>query len=75
MAKKKKRNNKINSKEKVRANLTIITYTAFLGLIIFAIVYNTIKNQLMNTWYWGIIGALIAGIVISIKWYFGDKND
>ena len=74
MARKKKRNNPYNYKEKVRASLTIITYVAFLGLIIFAIVYNTIKNQLMNTWYWGVIGALIAGIVISIKWFFGGKK-
>lgn len=74
MVRKKKKNNLTYSEEKVRAILTIITYIAFLGLIVFAIIYNTIKNQLMNTWYWGIIGALIAGIVISIKWYFGGKK-
>lgn len=61
-------------KEIVRAILTVVTYMAFLGLIIFAIVYNTLKNQLMNTWYWGVIGALIAGIVISVKWFFGGRK-
>ena len=61
-------------KEIVRAILTVVTYIAFLGLIIFAILYNTLKNQLMNTWYWGVIGALIAGIVVSIKWFFGGRK-
>ena len=61
-------------KEIVRAILTLVTFIAFLGLIVFAIVYNTLKNQLMNTWYWGVIGALIAGIVISVKWFFGGKK-
>ena len=61
-------------KETTRAILTIITYVAFLGLIVFAIVYNTIKNQIMDKWYWGVIGALVAGIVISIKWFFGGKK-
>ena len=61
-------------KEIVRAILTVVTFIAFLGLIIFAIVYNTLKNQLMNTWYWGVIGALIAGIVVSVKWFFGGKK-
>lgn len=61
-------------KEITKAILTVITYIVFLGLIVFAIIYNTIKNQLMNTWYWGVIGALIAGIVISIKWFFGGKK-
>jgi hypothetical protein len=28
----------------------------------------------MNTWYWGVIGALIAGIVVSVKWFFGGKK-
>jgi uncharacterized BrkB/YihY/UPF0761 family membrane protein len=63
-----------DTKENVRAILTVVTYVAFLGLIVFAIVYNTLKNQLMNTWYWGVIGALIAGIVVSVKWFFGGKK-
>jgi len=75
MATKDKKNSQQKDiKEIVRAILTVVTYMAFLGLIIFAIVYNTLKNQLMNTWYWGVIGALIAGIVISVKWFFGGKK-
>ena len=73
-AKNKKAPQKKDIKEIVRAILTVVTYMAFLGLIVFAIVYNTLKNQLMNTWYWGVIGALIAGIVISVKWFFGGKK-
>ena len=73
-AKNKKAPEKKDIKEIVRAILTVVTYMAFLGLIVFAIVYNTLKNQLMNTWYWGVIGALIAGIVISVKWFFGGKK-
>ncbi len=72
--KNKKAPQKKDIKEIVRAILTVVTYMAFLGLIVFAIVYNTLKNQLMNTWYWGVIGALIAGIVISVKWFFGGKK-
>ena len=63
-----------NIKEITRAILTVITYIAFLGLIVFAIVYNTLKNQLMDRWYWGVIAVLVAGIVISIKWFFGGKK-
>ena len=62
------------TKEKVRAILTVVTYIAFLGLIVFAIVYNTMKNQIMDKWYWGVIGALVAGLVISLRWYFGGKK-
>ncbi len=74
--KKQDSNNKTekNIKETVKAILTVITFIAFLGLIIFAIIYNTIKNQLMNTWYWGVIGALVAGLVVSVKWFFGGKK-
>ncbi len=63
-----------NIKEIVKAILTVVTFVAFLGLIIFAIVYNTVKNQIMDKWYWGVIGALIAGLVISVKWFFGGKK-
>ena len=60
--------------KKVKAILTVITYIAFLSLIVFAIIYNTIQNQLMDKWYWGVIGALVAGLVISVKWFFGGKK-
>ena len=61
-------------KEVVRAILTVVTFIAFLGLIVFAIVYNTMKNQIMDKWYWGAIGGLIVLIGISVKWYFGGKK-
>jgi O-antigen/teichoic acid export membrane protein len=62
------------TEETVRAILTVVTFIAFLGLIIFAIVYNTIKNQIMDKWYWGAIGALIVGIGVSVRWYFGGRK-
>jgi len=74
MNKNKKSPKEKNIKEITRAILTVITYVAFLGLIIFAIVYNTLKNQIMDKWYWGVIGVLVAGIVVSIKWFFGGKK-
>jgi len=74
MVKNKKENNSERIKDITRAILTIITFIAFIGLIVFAIVYNTINNQLMDKWYWGIIGALVAGLIISVKWLFGGKK-
>jgi len=77
MDKKEKKIITVNSekiKEIVRAILTVFTFFVFLGLIAFAIVYNTMNNQIMDKWYWGSIGALIVLIGVSVKWYFGGKK-
>jgi len=69
---------KEENKEIIRVWLTIISFTFFLILIGFAIIYNTLKNQIMDRWYWGLIGLLVVGLCVSIKWFFlggEEQND
>ena len=52
-----------------RLVMTWIAFITFLGLIVFTVVYTTLKGQ-PTQWYWGLIGLLVGGVVIAIKWFF-----
>lgn len=61
----------MENKSRDKKIMAWLTFSGFILLIGFAVVWNTITGN-TDHWYWGAIGALIAALAVVINWFISD---